>query len=144
MKKYITTILLLITLNVFGQNLEECGIDDHLILTSSESEFLNKYMIDERSKNFDFSKKKIIFITGSRGREFGTKSKYFNDIKKWNKNGKKIATHIIELNEKEKIDSGGYDVIVTYWVKVLTKRSKRKIIKRSKRRIKKVKRKNEN
>ncbi|WP_189663208.1 MULTISPECIES: hypothetical protein [unclassified Polaribacter] len=47
-----------------------------------------------------------------------------DQIKEWNENGNKIATWLVELNEDERAISGGYDVIITYWVKALTKKRK--------------------
>jgi len=85
-------------------------------------------MNDEQRNNFDFSDKKVIFVTGNSAHQFGTKSEYFDQIKEWNKDGNKIPTWVVELNENEKINSNGFDVIVTYWVKTLTKKRKRKII----------------
>ena len=142
MKTHIATILFLITINLFGQNLDKCGIDNNPILTPYESDFLNKYMSKNQIKNFDFSEKKIVFITNTSGQNFGTKSEYFNAIKEWDKNGNKISTGLIVLNEKEKIDSGGYDAIVTYWVKKFTTRRKRKIVKKLQRQQTKIKIKN--
>jgi len=120
----------MISINIFGQNLAECGIDNNPKLTQTESEFLNEYMNEIQRKSFDFIDKKVIFITGNSGKTIGTKSEYFDFIKEWNKDGNKIATSVVELNENEneKINSVGYDVIVTYWVKFLTKRRKRIII----------------
>ena len=128
MKKIGTIILLLISINSIGQNLIECGIDNNPKLTQTESEFLTKYMNDEQRKNYDLANKKVIFVTGNSAQQFGTKSEYFDQIKAWNKNGNKIATWIVELNEDERTISGGYDVIITYWVKVLTKKRKKKIL----------------
>ena len=84
-------------------------------------------MNDIQRKGTDFTGKKVIFITGNCGKTIGTKSEYFDYIEEWNSKGNKIATCVVELNanEKEKINSAGYDVIVTYWVKMLTKRRKR-------------------
>lgn len=118
----------MISINIYGQNLAECGIDNDPKLTQPESEFLNKYMNDEQRKRFDYTNKKVIFITGSGASKIGTKTEYFDNIKKWQEKSEKIATWTVELNEKEKIASGGYDVIVTYWVKLLTKRRQRLII----------------
>ena len=128
MKKIVTIILLLISINSIGQNLLECGIDNNPKLTQTESEFLTEYMNDEQRKNYDLTNKKVIFVTGNNAQQFGTKSEYFDQIKKWNENGNKIATWIVELNENEQKISGEYDVIVTYWVKILTKKRKKKII----------------
>ncbi len=72
---------------------------------------------------------RVVFITGPGATRVGNKTEYFDFIKEWNERDAKIATWIVELNDQEKIDSGGYDVIVTYWVKILTKRRQRIIIK---------------
>jgi hypothetical protein len=128
MKKIGTIILLLISIKSIGQNLVECGIDNNPKLTQTESEFLTEYMNNEQRKNYDLTDKKVIFVTGNSAQQFGTKSEYFDQIKEWNKNGNKIATWIVELNENERKISGGYDVIITYWVKILTKKRKKKII----------------
>ncbi|MBW1299041.1 hypothetical protein [Aquimarina litoralis] len=130
MKRIVTIIIMLISINVIAQNLSECGIDNNPKLTQNESEFLNKYMNDEQKKGFDFTNAKVVFVTGNSAQKIGTKIEYFNNIKDWNKNGNKIATWVVELNEeeKEKIKSTGYDVIVTYWVKLLTKKRKQRIL----------------
>ncbi|AXO79967.1 hypothetical protein DZC78_06050 [Olleya aquimaris] len=128
MKKIGTIILLLISINSIGQNLVECGIDNSPKLTQTESEFLTEYMNDKQLKNYDLTDKKVIFVTGNSAQQFGTKTEYFDQIKESNKNENKIATWIVELNENERKISGGYDVIITYWVKVLTKKRKNKII----------------
>jgi len=71
----------------------------------------------------------VIFITGNNGHQFGTKTNYFNQIKERNQqiNNEKIATWVVKLTKEEQLASG-YDVIVTYWVKILTKKRKRKIL----------------
>jgi len=87
-------------------------------------------MNSEQRKGFDFTGKKVLFITGKRGEGIGNKSKYFDYVKEWDKSGNKIATWVVELNddEKELIEKTDYDVIVTYWVKHLSKRRKRIIL----------------
>ena len=127
MKKIVTIILMLISINLIGQNLNECGIDNNPKLTQTESEFLNEYMTEYNKQNFDFTNKKVIFVTGNSGNKFGTKSEYFDQIKQRNQSNDKIATWVVKLNEKEQIESD-YDVIVTYWVKVITEKRKRKIL----------------
>lgn len=124
-----TIFLLLISINVFGQNLSACGINNNPKLTQTESEFLNKYMTEDNKQHFDFTNKKVIFITGNNGHQFGTKTNYFNQIKERNQqiNNEKIATWVVKLTKEEQLASG-YDVIVTYWVKILTKKRKRKIL----------------
>ncbi len=118
---------MLISFNLIGQNLAECGIDNNPKLTQAESEFLNEYMTEHNKQNFDFTDKKVFFVTGNSGNKFGTKSDYFDKIKQRNQTDDKIATWVVKLTEKEQIESG-YDVIVTYWVKVVTEKRKRKIL----------------
>lgn len=127
MKKIGALTLFLISINLFGQNLSECGIDNDPKLTQTEAEYLNIYLSEKRN-GFDFKNKKVIFVTGNSGNRIGTKKEYFNHIKKWNETNDKVATGVDILSDKQKKASGGYDVIVTYWVKVLTKRRKRKIV----------------
>ena len=127
MNTTLTIILILISINLSGQNLSECGIDNNPKLTQSESEFLNEYMTDYNKQNFDFTNKKVIFVTGNSGNKIGTKSAYFDEIKQRNQTDDKIATWFVKLTEEEQIQSG-YDVIVAYWVKVITERRKRKIL----------------
>jgi len=122
-----TLILLLISLNIFGQNLSECGIDNNPKLTQAESEYLNAYLTEKRN-GFDFNDKKVIFVTENSGNRIGTKKEYFDYIKKWNEKDSKVATGIDILTTDQKLESDGYDVIVTYWVKVLTEKRKKKIL----------------
>lgn len=127
MKTIGTLILLLISLNIFGQNLSECGIDNNPKLTQAESEYLNAYLTEKRN-GFNFNDKKVIFVTGNSGNRIGTKKEYFDYIKKWNEKDSKVATGIDILTTDQKLESDGYDVIVTYWVKVLTEKRKKKIL----------------
>ncbi len=115
--------------NFFAQNIEECGLDNNPKLTTVEAEFLNKYMSEELRNGLDFHEKKAIFVTRPAASRLGSKSEYFKNIKMWKEDGKKIGHSVYKLNEKEKNDTGGYDIIICYWVKVLTKRRKKKIIK---------------
>lgn len=130
MKSIGTLIVLLISIHAFGQNLIECGKDNNPKLTPIESEFLDSYMSEEKKKGIDFSEKRVLFITGNNASKKGTKSEYFEHIKRWNEIDVKIATWVVDLNdeEQEKLNSAGYDVIVSYWVKLLTNRRKRKIL----------------
>lgn len=117
----------------WGPNPENCGNDDNPLLTSIEAIFLNEYLNGQvQSKGFDFTDKKILFVTGSGGSIIGTKSDYFENIKKWKEIYKsKIATSLIVLNEQEKLECG-YDAILTYWVKIITPKVYKKVLLRAK------------
>jgi len=131
MKIFILNILIfLLPIISFGQNLNECGVDDNPILTLNEAEFLSIYMNDDQKKECDFVNKKVVFVTGESASRIGSKSDYFEEIRDRNETEGKISTHIIEFNENEKAKSGGYDIIITYWVKLLTNRKKRIIIRK--------------
>jgi len=132
MNKFISIIIILISISAAGQIPSQCGIDDKPILNQIESKFLNEYMNENQRKGFDFTDKKVLFVTGNRGKRIGTKSEYFNNIKQWDKGDEKIATWVMILNEKEKNDAGGYDAIVTFWVKYFPKKGIRKVVKKLK------------
>lgn len=127
MSKLFALVLLFNSYFTFAGNLDSCGLDNNPVLNKWESDFLNVYLKDTVSQ-FSFENKKIAFISGSAGSILGSKTEYFNDVKTWGKNDSRIATWKIILTPKEKALSGGYDAIVTYWVKVLTKRRRKKII----------------
>jgi hypothetical protein len=118
---------LLISTHTFGQVPVPYEIDNNAELTQVEAEYLNAYLADQR-KGFDFKNKRVIFVTGSSGHVVGSKKQYFDNIDQWNKIDSKVATGIDILTDEQKVQSGGYDVIIAYWVKRLTKRQKNKII----------------
>jgi len=119
-----------ISSSLVGQNLRECGMDNDPQLNQTEANFLNGYLNDDQRKGTDFTDKKVLFITGTKGDRFGTKSEYFDYIKEWKKKGNQIATWVVELNsdQTKKLNSAGYDVIVTYWAKLLTQKRKQIIV----------------
>ncbi|PSR55816.1 hypothetical protein AHMF7605_21100 [Adhaeribacter arboris] len=129
MKIVLTLLLLLSISSLHGQGLDSCGVDNKPRLNRYESELLNEYLKNHKG-NFDFTNKNVVFVTGSSGSIIATKKSYFTNIKDWNKKNSRIATSLIVLSEEEKVESGGYDAMVTYWVKVLG--SKRKVIKKIK------------
>ena len=133
MTKYLVLVLSLIAVNIYGQNLNECGIDNNPRLTKVESDFLNEYMNEDQRNGIELNANTVLFITGSGASIIGTKSEYFDNIKRKDYGEQNILTWLIELTEKEQTDSGGYDIIITYWVKVaITKNRKRKILKKLK------------
>jgi hypothetical protein len=132
MKTFITILILTFGVNLHSQIIDSALIDNNIKLNKYESDFLNDYLKAQRD-TFDFSQKSIVFITGSSGSIIGNKKDYFEDINKWDKDyNSKIATSLIIFNDSEKEMSGGYDAILTYWVKLLTDKRKQKVIKQIK------------
>jgi len=130
-KTYINILIIFLVLiysNLFSQLLDSCGVDDSPILNKYESEFLNYYFKDIGG-TFNFINKKIVFITGSSGSKISNKIEYFDSIRKWqNDYNSKITTSVIQFTPEQKEESGGYDAIVTYWVKLLLPSRKQEII----------------
>lgn len=107
-----------------AQNLDSCGINNRSLITENEALFLNSYLETGRM-NFDFRGKKIAFISGSSGMRVITKKDYFDGVKERPLTGEgRMATFCLFLTEKEKKESGGYDVVLTKWVKVVLNRPK--------------------
>ena len=128
LKSILIIFFILFITNIFAQKIEECGLDENFELTKTESEYLNNYLKEKR-KDFDFTNKKIIIVSGNAGQQIGSKKQYFKDIKSWLEKGNQIATTLIIFNEDEKLKSG-CDGILTLWVKILTDKGKKKIIKK--------------
>lgn len=127
-----------LSISIFAQKVENCGLDNNPQLTNIESTFLNTYFesngfVDAFGKrqniNFDFSDKKILFVGNSTGSGIMSKKAYFDQIKNRKETGDKIQTDIYVLSEQEKVDSGGYDAFVTSYIKFFSKSSRRKVIK---------------
>lgn len=127
MRFYITTLFSVLTIGLFGQTVDSLGLDNNPRLNDYEADYLNKEFKDQRN-NFDFQGKKVAFITGSNGGKLVTKTDYFNEVKSRLKDNYEITDSPIFLTEDEKKESGGYEVIVTYWVKVLTPNRRKQII----------------
>jgi hypothetical protein len=131
MKYLIIVFSLFSFLDIYAQGCDSCGLDNNPILNKSESEFLNEYLKDKRG-DFDFADKKIIFITGSNASTKGFKRDYFKNVFKWSTDSNsKISTELVILSAQNKIESGGYDAILTYWSMVSINNEKKiqKIIK---------------
>ncbi len=115
-------------LGLFAQKSDSLGIDDNPILNESEVVLLNSLLAESR-KGFDFTNKKVAFITGSNGRTIVSKSDYFKkSVIPWIEKGSEPQIFMVELTEDEKKESGGYDVIVLSWVKIFTPKSQKKAI----------------
>jgi hypothetical protein len=114
--------------SALGQETNHVEEENDTTLNKNEAKLLNSYFSESRGE-FDFHDKKIVFVSGSSGKTYITKSAYFDDINQWNETNSRIATSLIILTEKEKKESGGYDVILTAWVKVLTAKRRAAIVK---------------
>ncbi|MDV6169332.1 hypothetical protein R1T16_12925 [Flavobacterium sp. DG1-102-2] len=132
MKNYLHLLLLLASANFYGHNLENCGLDNNPALTDDEAAFLNAYFGENESEGFDFKGKKVLIVNGAQGLRFESKAEYFKDIKqRLEQSGLPVATTPIPLTQMEKIQSGGYDAVITHWVdEPMTKEKKRNIIAR--------------
>jgi len=119
------------TLEVLGQNIDNCGKDDNPLLTIEESTFLQKYFNEgERGTAFDFKDKKILFVTGAGGTIVTTKSEYFRNIKeRLEKDNSAISTFIEELTDKEK-EEFGYDAVITMWKNAYRTSVKKRVLKK--------------
>jgi hypothetical protein len=126
MKLYITALLLILTIGLSAQTTDSLGLNDNPWLTKYESEYFNNQFKNQRN-DFDFMNKKIAFVTGSSGSRHLTKTDYFEDIKSGPKDNE-IADTPIFLTQEEKVKSGGYDVIMLSWVKLLTEKRRRQIV----------------
>ncbi|MBK6499290.1 MAG: hypothetical protein IPG00_14480 [Saprospiraceae bacterium] len=108
-----------------------CGLDNFSTLNSSEIEFLIQYLNSDKA-NKDFENVNVLFVTGSGGSQISDKTEYFKSVKSYNLSGKRISNNIIWLDDEMKMKSGGYDVIITFWVKVFSNRRLNKIVKQAK------------
>jgi hypothetical protein len=111
-------------------NLYQLGLDDNPILTKSESDYFNtafKY----RKVNYNFNNLKLGFFYGNNGSRSQTKKQYFDLVK--NRLGNCYSASydlVIELTNEEKTESGGYDLIIVSWSKIIpTHKSKARMIK---------------
>lgn len=99
------------------------GLDGNIKLNNAEIDYFNQRFNEEHL--FDTSQK-IAFISGSGGSYLISKEDYFKDI---NNGENEPSSYFIKLNNKEKIQSGGYEVLITKWVKTQSKNQRKKIIK---------------
>lgn len=117
MKVLVITVLSLLSLELLAQDFSQLGIDDSPLLNGEESLVLNQLLEDQRDA-FDFDNKKVAFFTGSLAGTIIEKSACFKgQIVPWLQKGDQPQISMIELNENEKRDSGGYDVLVFVWIK---------------------------
>ena len=127
MKFYIAALFSVLTIGLFGQTVDSLGIDNNPRLNKFEADYFNKEFKDQKN-NFDFVGKKAAFITGSSAGKHLTKVDYFEEVKSRLKDNYGMTHSSIFLTDDEKIKSGGYDVLVASWVKLLTDKRRRQII----------------
>lgn len=126
MRFCITTLLSILTIGLFGQTIDSLGLDNNPRLTKYEAEYFNNEFKDWREE-FDFTDKKVAFLTGSTANKHLTKTDYFNEVKSRLKDNYGMTHSALYLTEEEKLKSG-YDAIVVSWVKLLTDKRRRQII----------------
>lgn len=101
------------------KHLNEMGIENSSLLNSYESCYFNVIFQDSR-KSFDFSEKKVAFITGSNGCTRSDKKKYFNLERERLAHGQTPNKGVLYIfDENQKRESGGYDAVIVYWCKIL-------------------------
>lgn len=119
-------------MNLFGQissfnelpkdileHMNKMGTEDSALLNNYESDYFNALLNDAR-KDFDFTGKKVGFITGTNGKTLSNKKKYFNKEYHRLKNNESPndgMLYVFSTSQKE--ESGGYDAVIVYWCKVL-------------------------
>jgi hypothetical protein len=131
---YVLTILLSLQMIMafpiyaFGQQYDDIRVGQEYELTDDEANHLNLTLNDKRG-DFDFIGKKVGFAIGSSNYRLRTKEEYFTESKKYQESGANIINYLIILNDEEKIQSGGIDVIIISWSKIrVTEKAKSRLI----------------
>jgi hypothetical protein len=102
-------IILLSTLITFNLDLNAQNLNEE------ESELLNQHFASERG-DFDFTGKQVCFFLA--GAQWN-KEEFFKDLIERNATNQSMSNQFILLSEKQKEKSGGYDVFIYSWSKVL-------------------------
>src|SRR5688500_16649987 len=89
------------TANVIGQTADSLGLDNNSTLNRQESILLNTLLKNSRD-TFDFTNKKIVFVTGSSGNRLNSKSNFFkNHVKPWIDKGSTPSISFVQLPSDE-------------------------------------------
>ena len=130
MKNLLVFIMLLYAPISFGQvsnfadipkslleNIGTLEVNDSMLLNLQESLYFN--CIFEKSRNdFDFTGKKIGFVSGSSGKIKSNKREYFEQEKdRYIHNYAPNGGTLYVFYEEQKKKSGGYDAAIVYWCK---------------------------
>jgi hypothetical protein len=89
-------------------------------------------VFEKTRKEFNFTSKKIAFLTGSSGKTIGDKKEYFEGerVSLQRGNTHPNPAQLLVFTAEQKAESGGYDAAIVYWSKFLV--SIEKIVKRLK------------
>ena len=95
--------------------------DDNLLLNEIESTYLNR-IFEATRKDFDFTNKKVAFLTGSLGKTMSSKEHYFDMHEKHSTNANYPCDNgtLYTFNAVQKSESDGYDDVIVYWNKFVT------------------------
>lgn len=113
-------LLCLFPSSLLAQQLDSCGLNNNPTLNKQETTYFNARFQEIRS-GFNFTNKRLIFITGETGSVLGSKREYFDYVKKWqDEHGRNYlgGSSLTPLTDAQRAQSGGYDAIVTYWSKI--------------------------
>jgi hypothetical protein len=99
------------------EQLNKMGVDNLPLLNCCESAYFN-VIFEKSRKGFDFTDKKIGFITGSSGKTVCSKKEYFDlERNRFNRNSTPNNGTLYIFNAEQTTASGGYDGAIVYWSK---------------------------
>lgn len=113
-------------LTLYGQSIDSCGLDNSPILNAYEAEFFNQIFKNKRA-DFDFRKKKVGFFFEPNGKHLGCKKIYFGEVRGHKRTP---VSYLIKLNNAEKQESNGYDIVIVTWSHIYRKKLTRKMLRR--------------
>jgi hypothetical protein len=78
-------------------------------------------VFEKTRKEFNFTSKKIAFLTGSSGKTIGDKKEYFESerVSLQRGNTHPNPAQLLVFTAEQKAESGGYDAAIVYWSKFL-------------------------
>jgi len=98
--------------------LDNMGIDGDSLLNKYEVEYFNAKFAESRGE-FDFTDKKTAFFYSPGGSNISTKQVYFQVEKdRFIRGYSSNLSDLIIFDEKERIESGGYDAVIVFWSKI--------------------------
>lgn len=128
MRTRVIIIFFLVTTTATGQLPDSISTGTTKTLSRQEVDFLNSALANTRD-TFDFSNKKIAFVTGPSGDELISKRNYFlTVVKPFTDRGILPQIWFVRLTAEEKQKSNGYDALVLSLVKMFTEKQRKKII----------------